>query len=116
MSEPDPADVARQYAADPILERIDAALADTGLTATQLDWRDLAPLDHFHARGLAATTDLAALAPDPEAHVLDVGCGVGGPARLLTATYGCRVTGVDLTPAAVAAATALSERTGLGER
>jgi SAM-dependent methyltransferase len=111
----DPADVARQYATASLLDRIDAALAHAGLDAARLDWRDLAPLDHFHSRGFAATLDLAqALAPAPETHVLDVGCGVGGPARLLAATYGCRVTGVDLTPAAVAAATVLSARTGLG--
>ena len=113
----DPADVAQQYAASSLLDRIEAALALAGLDAARLDWRDLAPLDHFHSRGCAASTELAqALAPEPEAHVLDVGCGVGGPARLLAATYGCRVTGIDLTPAAVAAATALSERAGLGER
>lgn len=113
----DPVDVAQQYASSSLLDRIDAALALTGRDAARLDWRDLAPLDHFHSRGFAASTELAhALAPEPEAHVLDVGCGVGGSARLLAATYGCRVTGIDLSPAAVAAATTLSERTGLGER
>src|SRR4051812_31029784 len=49
-------------------------------------------------------------------HILNVGCGVGGSARLLAATCSCRVTGVDLTPAAVAAATTLSARTGLAAR
>jgi SAM-dependent methyltransferase len=69
------------------------------------------------SRGAAATSELAAaLAPGRGDHVLDVGCGVGGPARLLAATCGCRVTGVDLTPAAVAAATTLSARTGLAAR
>ncbi len=113
----DPADVARQYATASLLERIDAALAHAGLTAARLDWRDLAPLDHFHSRGVAATAELAAaLAPEPETHVIDVGCGVGGPARLLAATYGCRVTGIDLTPTVVEAAAHLSARTGLSGR
>jgi len=113
----DPVDVAQQYTTDSLVDRIDGALAEAGLDAEQLDWRDLAPFDNFHSRGVAATTELAqALAPEPGTHILDIGCGVGGPARLLAATYDCRVTGIDLTPAAVAAATALSARTGLGDR
>jgi ubiquinone/menaquinone biosynthesis C-methylase UbiE len=44
--------------------------------------------------------------------VLDVGSGVGGPARFLAATYGCRVTGVDLSETFVDAARYLTERTG----
>ena len=36
--------------------------------------------------------------------VLDVGSGVGGPARFLAATYGCRVKGVDLSEPFVDAA------------
>ena len=44
--------------------------------------------------------------------VLDVGSGVGGPARFLAATYGCRVTGVDLSEPFVNAARYLTERTG----
>ncbi len=112
----DPAEVAAQYAAQSLLTRIDAALAGAGLQAMPVDWRDLSPLDHFHSRGSAATAELAeALAPEPDEHVLDVGCGVGGPARLFAATYKCRVTGIDLTAAAIVAASALSERTGLAE-
>src|SRR6478672_7447924 len=113
----DPGGVSAQYAADTLLARIDEALARAGFDAARLDWRDLTPLDHFHSRGAAATAELAAaLAPGNADHVLDVGCGVGGPARLLAATYGCRITGIDLTPAAVKAATALSQRTGLAAR
>jgi ubiquinone/menaquinone biosynthesis C-methylase UbiE len=44
--------------------------------------------------------------------VLDVGSGVGGPARFLAATYGCRVTGLDLSESFVDTARYLTERTG----
>ena len=56
------------------------------------------------------------LAPLASDHVIDVGSGIGGPSRYLAATYGCRVSGVDLTPEFVAAATGLTERVGLTDR
>ena len=52
---------------------------------------DLAPLDQFHARGLEATRELAALAGiDATSRVLDVGSGIGGPARYLAESLGCK--------------------------
>jgi SAM-dependent methyltransferase len=48
--------------------------------------------------------------------VLDVGSGVGGPARFLAATYGCRVTGIDLSEPFVDAARYLTQRTGQSEQ
>ena len=44
--------------------------------------------------------------------VLDIGAGVGGPARFLAATYGCEVKGVDLSESFVDAARYLTQRTG----
>ncbi|MFO1069365.1 MAG: class I SAM-dependent methyltransferase [Geminicoccaceae bacterium] len=58
----------------------------------------------------------AALAPAAGARVLDVGCGLGGAARLLALTRGCHVTGIDLTEAYVQAARELSGWVGLGDR
>jgi SAM-dependent methyltransferase len=48
--------------------------------------------------------------------VLDVGSGLGGPARFLAETYGCRVAGVDLSEPFVDAARYLTERTGQSEQ
>lgn len=33
----------------------------------------------------------------PNSRVLEIGCGLGGPARFIAERYGCRVTGLDLT-------------------
>ncbi len=77
----------------------------------------LAPADQFHHGGVAATAELATLAGiRPGTKVLDLGSGLGGPARMLAAEYGCTVTGVDLVPGFVAAANMLTELVGLADR
>jgi SAM-dependent methyltransferase len=38
----------------------------------------------------------------PESRVLDVACGMGGPASLLASTFGCRIVGVERSPDFVA--------------
>ena len=49
-------------------------------------------------------------------HVLDIGSGLGGPARHFAEAFGCRVTGIDLTPEFVETANALTRRLGLADR
>jgi len=103
------------YRATGLTERLKAALAAFGPEQQRLAPPQLAGLDQFHTRGLAATADLAKLAGiTAEMSVLDIGSGVGGPARFLAATCGCRVTGVDLSEPFVEAARYLTERTGQG--
>jgi sarcosine/dimethylglycine N-methyltransferase len=101
------------YRATGLIERPKAAYTAFGREDQLLTPQQLAPLDQFHTRGLAATAELAKAAGiTADMSVLDVGSGVGGPARFLAATYGCRVTGVDLSEPMVDAARYLTERTG----
>ena len=103
------------YRATGLTERLKAALGALGPEDQRLAPQQLAALDQFHTRGLAATAELAALAGITAGmSVLDVGSGVGGPARFLAATCGCRVVGVDLSEPFVEAARYLTERTGQG--
>lgn len=82
-----------------------------------LDPGALAGVDEFHLGGRAATTALLAdLDLGPDDRVLDVGSGIGGAARTMATTIGCRVTGVDLTPAFVELARRLTAATGLADR
>jgi len=105
------------YGTTSLVRRIDEALHRAGLADGIIGWADLAPLDQFHVRGLGATRELAeALGIDAATHVLDVGCGLGGPARFLAATYGCHVTGIDLSQPFIEAARMLTERCGLADR
>ena len=45
-----------------------------------------------------------------DSRVLDVGCGIGGPARYLAHSYGCRVDGIDLTAELIETGRMLTER------
>ena len=112
-----PNSVIRHYARDAIADRILAALRAEAGPDVAITPEALAPLDHFHGRGVRATEDLLALLdPRPGERVLDIGCGIGGPARWIAARAGCHVTGVDLTPAFCAAAEALTAAAGLADR
>lgn len=105
------------YRATGLTGRLKTALMALGPEDHQLTPQQLAALDQFHVRGLAATAELAKLVGiTADLSVLDVGSGVGGPARFLAATYGCRVMGVDLSEPFVEAARYLTERTGQSER
>ena len=91
------------------------AVAGKDLDALTID--DLASLDQFHGGGKAATQRLARLAQlTPGTRVLDVGGGVGGPARTLVVEFGCQVTLVDPTETYLQTSKTLTERLGLTDR
>jgi SAM-dependent methyltransferase len=109
--------VRAHYGATGLIDRLQSALATIALENQTLSVAQLAPLDQFHTRGILATAELAAAAGlDPSTRVLDLGCGIGGPARYLAATFGCKVTGVDLSPDFIEAASYLTARCGLSDR
>ncbi len=106
--------VARHYGDADLLARILAGLEASGVDPDRLRPDDLAPVDEFHIGGREATAHaVAKLGLDAAAHVLDVGCGIGGAARYIATQVGCRITGVDLTPEFIATARRLTELTGL---
>ena len=93
------------------------ALVASGKDVDALTVEDLAPLDQFHGGAKPATDRLARLAAlTPGTRVLDVGGGVGGPARTLAVQFGCHVTVIDLTESYVRAGEMLTARMGLGDR
>jgi MPBQ/MSBQ methyltransferase len=104
------------YTNDDLVDGIVGALAAAGVDTEHLTWVDLAPVDQLHAGGAAGTGHLLErLAPARKSTMLDVGCGIGGPARMAAAQHGVHVTGIDLTPDFVDTAGALSARVGLAD-
>ncbi len=109
--------VERHYAPGDVWARIVERLRAAGHDPETLTRDVAAQFDEFHGGGRESTRALARFAGlAPELAVLDVGCGIGGPARTLAAEFGADVTGVDLTQGFVVAATRLSARLGLEQR
>src|SRR5271156_6885262 len=107
-------EITKHYERASLVEHLRTALARSGLGEKRLSTRDLAQLDQFHSRGLAATVELArALSITEATRVVDIGSGLGGPSRYLAETYGCRVDGIDLSQSFVDVANFLAERSGL---
>jgi ubiquinone/menaquinone biosynthesis C-methylase UbiE len=108
--------VASHYTHGALRQAIFDALKSMGKDIDNLATADLAAADEFHLGWRAATILLAKdLGLKRGMHVLDVGSGVGGPARFFAEAHGCRVTGIDLTEEFVQVATELTRRCGLGD-
>ena len=92
-----------------VYARIMKAMAAASISPDTVTVEQMAPADHFHARGFPATVELADTLPIEAGHrIVDIGCGVGGPARYLAKRFGCRVSGVDITEPFVEAANKLT--------
>ena len=94
-------------------------LASTGGESARLGRTpaSLASIDQLHVGQLESTIAFADwIGLDPGARVLDLGAGLGGPARFLAATRGADVWAVEVVPELHDAAVALTARLGLGDR
>jgi len=110
-------EVSGHYSRGVLRNRLQAALAEDGVDARYPTLEALAPYDQFHGRGLEATVEMAdALALSASDHILDIGSGIGGPARYFAARFGCRVTGIDVTAEFCDVARELTRSLGLEAR
>lgn len=110
-------DIAEHYDQHGLADRIEGGFRQASLEPTALTIDDLAVVDEFHSGGRPATERLFDLLDlPPRASLLDIGCGVGGPARYAAGRRGLTVTGVDLTPSYVEVAERLTGWVGLDER
>lgn len=109
--------VAAHYGRESLVEALIARLAEHGIGRDAVTLEHLAALDQMHVRGHAATLELLdALEIRKRMKVLDVGAGIGGPARVLASRHDARVTALDLTPELCAASRTLNRLVGLSRR
>lgn len=104
------------YSRGGLLDTIQQALVHSGKDLAQLAPEDLSEFDELHIGGRATTAHLMTyLQFSPEQHVLDIGSGLGGPARYVASQTKAAVTGIDLTPEYCNTASALTQMCGLSE-
>lgn len=93
-----------------------ATLTAAGYDIDSLDPTALSGADEFHLGGRDGTLALLdAVRANAPSSLLDVGCGIGGPARTIAIELGTSTLGIDLTPSFVEAATELTARVGLDQ-
>ncbi|MCA1666462.1 MAG: methyltransferase domain-containing protein [Thermomicrobia bacterium] len=98
-------------------EKILGALRATGKDPDALTMDDLTPVDQFHLGGKPATLALIERAGlRPGMRVLDVGGGLGGPARTLATAANCTVTVLDLSAEFCQVGRMLTARVGMSDR
>lgn len=105
------------YSHSDLTATILAGLQAAGKAVNELTPDDLGAIDQFHIRGKAATLELAQRSGiTATTRVLDVGGGIGGPARTLAGEVGCTVTVLDLTAEYCKVGELLTAYTRLGDR
>jgi ubiquinone/menaquinone biosynthesis C-methylase UbiE len=110
-------EIASHYSRSALLARLNDALRDDGVDPERPSLEALAPYDQFHGRGLEATEEVARRMPARKGdHLLDVGSGIGGPARWFARRFDCRVTGIDLTAEFCELARHLTRLLGMEDR
>lgn len=109
--------ISDHYGWSGLMEKIEQEIREHGIDPQRVTVDQLAPMDNYHWYRLAGTLALADLAAITSAErVLDVGGGIGGPARQLAQRFGCHVTVLDLTPEYCAVGETLTRWTQLTDK
>ncbi|MDD2635742.1 MAG: class I SAM-dependent methyltransferase, partial [Bacteroidales bacterium] len=88
-------------------------LSEMGVDLNNVTRKDIARADEFHVRGAEVSRELAQNANIKNSRLLDIGCGIGGPCRMLADEFNCDTVGIDLSKEYVKTANLLSELIGL---
>ena len=105
--------IENHYLVNNLYDNILEKLQSIGVDINEVKRTDLSSVDEFHVRGLEVSKELAQYITSSNLKVLDVGCGLGGPARMLADEKNCVVTGLDLSQEFIETAKALSKLVNL---
>jgi ubiquinone/menaquinone biosynthesis C-methylase UbiE len=101
--------IENHYLKEDLYEDIVSRLLEQDIDIDKVKRSDIAGADEFHVRGAAVSKELAESINLEGATVLDVGCGLGGPCRMLADEYNCQATGIDLSNEYIRTAKELSK-------
>lgn len=107
--------IEQHYHKDGLYEDIISRLQEQGIDLNEVKRSDISGADEFHVRGAQVSKELAQSIPIKGLNVLDVGCGLGGPCRMLSDAYNCKTTGIDLSREYIRTAKKLSELVKLSD-
>ena len=106
-----------QYGQSDLGNKILAILQREGIDMAEGIKDALAPIEELHLRGSLATIELAQKADLNESmKVLDIGCGIGGPARTIASEIGCQVIGLEICEEYCHTTEIINDRVGLGNK
>jgi len=108
--------IENHYLKEKLYEDIVKRLKEQDIDLNKVKRSDISGTDEFHVRGAAVSKELANSIDLKGASVLDVGCGLGGPCRMLADEYDCQTTGIDLSNEYIRTAKKLSELVNLNHK
>lgn len=108
--------IKNHYLKEELYEDIVNRLKEQDIDLNKVKRSDIAGADEFHVRGATVSKELANSINLKGASVLDLGCGLGGPCRMLADEYNCQVTGIDLSTEYIRTAKELSKLVNLDSK